>query len=85
MPEKFSDSAIKEAWNRAGGRCECRKMNHGHLGRCGRKLSWTRKGYEGHGGWNTQSMGGGDYASNMEILCYFCHQNKKFVLPAPFS
>jgi hypothetical protein len=83
MTAQYSESTLREAWNRSGGRCECRKMNHGHLGRCGRVLSWSRKGISGHSGWEINSKSGGDYASNVEVLCYFCHQNKRFVLPAP--
>jgi len=75
----FSESIIKEAWQRAGGRCECERGLCGHNGRCGKQLEWNARGLESYGGWEAHHIiaGGVDTANNCEILCQGCHKNTR--------
>jgi len=71
----FPESAVKEAWERADGKCECRRPIHGSGG-CGKKLIWENRGKEATiGSWEAYriSDSGGDAASNCEILCWTCY------------
>jgi len=76
----FSEETVKAAWQRAGGRCECTRTTHGHIGRCNKLLSWENRGREsGRGAWETHhktsvQSGGYDTFSNCEILCWDCHR-----------
>lgn len=74
----FSEETIREAWMRAGGRCECRRYTHNHTGiRCNKELVWENRGREaGRGAWEAhhRSSTGGDALSNCEILCWVCHK-----------
>ena len=73
----FSDEIVEQAWNRAGGKCECRRQTHGHdYGRCNKQLVWENRGREGRGAWEAHHINanGGDMLSNCEILCWECHQ-----------
>ena len=74
----FPESVVKEAWKRAGGRCECKRTTHDHYGRCYKQLTWENRGREGRGAWDAHhivsvSSGGTDTLSNCEILCWDCH------------
>jgi hypothetical protein len=40
----FSDESVRQAWDRSGGRCECRRESHGHGECCGQSLLWTLRG-----------------------------------------
>lgn len=44
----FPADLVKQAWERAGGRCECTRK-HDHTGRCYRRLVWENRGREGRG------------------------------------
>lgn len=75
----FPDTVVQQAWNRAGGRCECTRERHGHWGRCNRELVWAYRGRESQGGWEahhieSEQAGGSDTLSNCEILCQPCHK-----------
>jgi len=72
----FSDEVIRQAWQRAGGKCECRRTSHNHpYVRCNKELVWENSGREGRGAWEAHhiSASGGDTLSNCEILCWDCH------------
>ena len=74
----FSKTTVQEAWERAGGKCECTRTTHGHTGRCNKTLSWSNRGRDGWGAWEAhhkhrQESGGGDNLANCEILCWDCH------------
>ncbi|MEW5951086.1 MAG: HNH endonuclease signature motif containing protein [Elusimicrobiota bacterium] len=76
----FPESIIKEAWQRANGRCECRRKEHNHLYiRCNKELVWENRGREnGRGAWEAHhrisvESGGDNTLSNCEILCWDCH------------
>jgi len=72
----FSEDTIKRAWNRSGGRCECRRKRHSHpYVRCPNKLQWSKRGRTGSGAWEAHHVSGtgGDGLSNCEILCWDCH------------
>jgi len=75
----FSDSTILQAWQRAGGKCECGRDSCGHYGRCGKQLEWNARGSEFYGGWEAHHVtaGGPDTASNCEILCQSCHKKTR--------
>lgn len=71
----FSEDVIKQAWERSGGQCECRKRTHSHFYiPCGKVLIWQNRGKEGRGGWGSKHIhaGAGDVLSNCEILCSDC-------------
>lgn len=77
----FPDKVVWDAWNRAGGRCECTRNHSWHSGRrCNKELSWANRGKEGaRGAWEnhhitSQKAGGKDILSNCEILCLDCHK-----------
>ena len=72
----FSQDTVIQAWNRAGGYCECRRKSHDHYYvRCNKTLSWGNRGREGWGCWEAHHINsqGSDSLSNCEILCWDCH------------
>ncbi len=72
----FSDDTIRRAWNKAGGRCQCRRKTHNHRYiRCNKQLVFNNRGRTGRGAWEAhhKSASGGDGLSNCEILCWDCH------------
>lgn len=77
----FSETIVLKAWERAGGKCECRRRTCGHAGRCNKQLVWENRGEEGQrGAWEAHhatavASGGADILSNCEILCLECHKN----------
>lgn len=78
----FSEKTVRDAWFRAGGRCECGRKTCGHGSwRCGKILNWGSRGDDYTiGGWEAHhkvavSSGGSDALSNCEILCMRCHKN----------
>lgn len=72
----FPQSVVEEAWKRAGGRCECRRVTHGHAIPHRKRLSWGNRGRVGWGKWEPHHKwaGGPDSLSNCEILCWDCHR-----------
>jgi len=75
----FPESVVKQAWDRSGGRCECRRTTHGHSGRCSRTLLWPSRGKETSYGWEAHHINanGPDTLSNCEILCQDCHKKTR--------
>ncbi|MDO8716439.1 MAG: HNH endonuclease [Dehalococcoidales bacterium] len=72
----FTESVVKQAWERAGGQCECRRRTHSHFYiPCGKQLRWEVRGKASQGGWESHQtrVGGGDTLENCEILCWQCH------------
>ena len=74
----FSETVVKDAWNRARAECECVTEGHEHQGRCGKTLIWEKQGQSGEfGGWETKAkqpldQGGADDESNCQVVCWFC-------------
>jgi 5-methylcytosine-specific restriction endonuclease McrA len=68
----FSEAVKKAALARAGYRCECRRINHRHVGRCTAQLGVGQ--YHIH---HITSLlaGGSDTLDNAEALCIPCHEN----------
>ncbi|MCD6296559.1 MAG: HNH endonuclease [Deltaproteobacteria bacterium] len=75
----FSESVVKQAWDRSGGRCECTRSTCGHYSRCNKELLWASRGVESSYGWEAHHItaGGPDTVSNCEILCQSCHKNTR--------
>ena len=79
----FSKEVIQEAWDRAGGRCECRRTNCKHGGlRCNKELVWKNRSEGERGAWEAHHItavasGGTDTVSNCEILCLDCHKKTR--------
>jgi len=66
----FSQQVKDDAWNRAGGKCECTRKNcPEHTGRCNAKLD---KWHAHH--ITAEAAGGPDTLSNCEALCVPCHE-----------
>ncbi len=73
----FPDDVVKRAWQRSGGRCECRQPKHKHEGtRCNKELSFSARGKEEKGRWEAHHIisGYGDTFYNCEILCADCYK-----------
>jgi hypothetical protein len=71
----FSDETIKQAWQKSGGRCECKRSSHDHLVfSCSNELIFENRGREGSGTWEAHHINSmdGDSLSNCEILCWSC-------------
>ena len=75
----FSEETVRQAWQRASGKCECTRKTHNHTGRCYKPLSWGDRGRSsGWGAWEAHhrtrvESGGTDALSNCEMLCWDCH------------
>ncbi len=76
MKTLFSESTVEAAWNRAGGKCECRRSTCGHAYRCNKSLRWASRGSESELGWEAHHINryGSGVLSNCEILCQDCHK-----------
>ena len=85
----FSKEIKMQAFERAGGRCECTRRGCGHEGRCQRSCEsmaiFNRirvanggepsfPGFEFHH-ITAENVGGPDTLSNCEFLCSECHKN----------
>ena len=66
----FSEATKQSALLRAGNRCECKRLTHGHKKRCKTRL--TRRTAEFHHK-TAVASGGSDAPSNCEVLCHACH------------
>ncbi len=72
----LSRAIIEQAWQRAGGFCECRRSHHKHPNeRCGKRLNWINRGMFGDGTWEAQRITttDGSLGPDVEILCWDCH------------
>jgi hypothetical protein len=77
----FTEAIIRQAWLRSGGRCECTKQTHTHIGRCNRKLLELYRGDdETIYGWEAQSKSG-TYKDldDCEIVCLDCQEQYKYI------
>jgi hypothetical protein len=76
----FSEKTLKDAWVRAGGRCESLKLVDGKKIPCKKMLHWDKHGMlheeEGWLGRHRVILEKGiiDIAANCEIVCRECHQ-----------
>ena len=81
----FSEEVVREAWQRAKGKCECKREAHSHIfQRCFRPLKWSGRGNrdDERTGWEAFSRDGNEEnntSSNCEILCWQCFD---YSLPA---
>lgn len=56
---EFSEKLIERAWIRSGGRCECTRKNHIHIGKCYRMLLKSFRGdRKSEFGWEAYSISG---------------------------
>jgi hypothetical protein len=77
-PFEFPKDIVAAAFDRAGGRCECRLIRHGHYRiRCNKRLAWKNRGRNkrGPGRWEAhhKNANGRGVLSNCEIHCVACH------------
>lgn len=74
----FSDEVLEQAWQRSGGKCECRNASHDHgFYACDELLEWLNRGQPGLGGWEAWYIvkpedGGDDSLENCEVRCLAC-------------
>lgn len=79
----FSEETLKQAWQRAGGKCESIVSINGHKTVCQRDLHWEKHGrLEDPRGWIGQhriimDTGILDIPANCEIICPECHQKNQ--------
>lgn len=70
----FSEETKREAFTRAGGKCECRRLSckeHTTV-YCGKTLA-TGRWHAHHK--TAVAVGGSDALSNCEVLCIPCHES----------
>jgi len=67
----FSDAVKAQAYRRSGGRCECTRKGHRHVGRCLARLT-ASSGHYHHV--TAVAKGGSDGLSNCQYLCIPCHR-----------
>lgn len=75
----FSEETVKQAFQGAGGRCECKRTVCGHTGRCAKTFTFSQRAPSDQSGWQANHVtsvaaGGSDGLSNCEILCVPCHK-----------
>jgi len=73
----FPDSVVKEAWKRAGGRCECKSSEHRHMGRCLEILQENKRGMSNKDhSWQAFKPKNkeGYTLANCRILCWDCYK-----------
>ncbi len=73
----FSTKTKEEALAKAGGRCECTRISHTHVGRCSVRLTPSNTEYHHK---TAVASGGSDALSNCEVLCVSCHA----LIPKPY-
>ncbi|MBU1356613.1 MAG: hypothetical protein KJ620_08605 [Candidatus Edwardsbacteria bacterium] len=75
----FSEQTLKQAWQRAGGKCESTRIIGGEKVPCCRDLHWEKHGQlheaEGWLGHHRVKLVNGiiDVAANCDIICRECH------------
>ena len=87
----FSYNTKVQAFKKANGQCECKRINCGHIGRCSRKCipqknsslqilgygdEYIFPGFEFHHVTSVEANGT-DSLDNCEFLCKQCHGNTK--------
>jgi hypothetical protein len=73
VPEVF----ILQAWEMAGGQCQCRRFSHGHpYVRCTRRLKYEARGAKEQGGWapRFRTSPTTDTPLSCEVLCMECFE-----------
>lgn len=78
----FSEETKRLAFDRAMGRCECKRSTCNHGSRCNKLLVFENHTEGQRGAWEAHhkvavSVGGDDSLSNCEVLCLDCHKNTK--------
>lgn len=78
----FAEDALRLAFLRCEGKCQCIEEghDHGHF-TCKTKLEWSRRGKQREGGWKAKAirpdeLGGAGNPDNCLILCWECCQNR---------
>lgn len=69
---EFAEKAVRDAFTRAGGRCQCKACGCDHDGQCGKTFKWDERGNDDHN-WQAhhmqgQAAGGSDGTMNCKIL-----------------
>lgn len=78
---EFSDDALRLAFIRCRGFCECTIEEHGHLlARCHNRVEWEKRGRKDEGGWKAKAvdpdqLGGAGDPDNCLILCRECYRD----------
>jgi hypothetical protein len=78
----FPDYIVRQAWMRSGGKCECTRQVHGHIGRCDRRLLELYRGeIETSFGWEVHSKSGAYLKdpSDCVILCWECQDDVQYL------
>ena len=73
----FTKETIDLAWNRSGGRCECKRKTHGHDGRCNKKLVRKNQGRITGDYWEAHHADGDETKNDVDhclIFCWECHE-----------
>jgi hypothetical protein len=68
--------SVLQAWEKAGGQCECRRVSHGHIyARCTNRLVFENRGAGTSGGWAPRyiTIPVKGTALSYEILCLDCY------------
>jgi hypothetical protein len=78
MNVSFARETLMRAWLRSEAKCECKRMGHGHSGRCNKAMVWANRGREAWGAWEAESRDNRSDTSlsNCEIICWSCHSHK---------
>jgi len=72
---QISEDLLKSAFEKAGGKCECRNEKHDHRKRrCNRNLFWNNKGKGAQGVWEARVRGKGIGVGDVEIVCWKCYK-----------
>ena len=76
----MNEWAIRDRWKEIGGSCECIDRGHGHEGRCCRKLTFVRRGYNCAEGWEIRKEYGYKgihkrIMTGFKIVCMECLEN----------
>ena len=78
----FPDYIVKLAWQRSGGRCECTRRTHEHIGRCNRRLLELYRGdIETVYGWEARSKSNAylNDPADCEIVCWECRDDIQYL------
>ena len=78
MADEFPLEIKEQAFERAKGRCECKRGSHKNhpYEPCRKPLVWENPGREGEGCWEAHHINpdNGEVLPNCEILCWPCHK-----------
>jgi hypothetical protein len=71
---------VLQAWEKAGGQCECRRFSHGHpYVRCTNRLVYEMRGSHERGGWAPRFQRSPTTGTTLscEILCMDCFEQAR--------